>query len=128
MTEPLLDLDPALNICPDRIGSIHILGICGTAMAALAGMLKQSGHHVSGSDVNVYPPMSDFLERIEVEVFSGYQPENLHPPADLVIVGNVISKPNPEAQELAFSVSPTFARLACLFVATSAARRVRGSR
>ena len=101
MTEPLLDLDPALNICPDRVGSIHILGICGTAMAALAGMLKQSGHQVSGSDVNVYPPMSDFLEQIKVKVYSGYSPENLHPPADLVIVGNVISKPNPEAQELA---------------------------
>lgn len=101
MTEPLLDLDPDLNVCPDRVGSIHILGICGTAMAALAGMLKESGYAVSGSDANVYPPMSDFLEQIDVTVFSGYKPENLHPPADLVIVGNVISKPNPEAQELA---------------------------
>ncbi|MFC1831140.1 UDP-N-acetylmuramate:L-alanyl-gamma-D-glutamyl-meso-diaminopimelate ligase [Thermodesulfobacteriota bacterium] len=101
MTEPLLDLDPGLNFCPDRVGSIHILGICGTAMAALAGMLKESGYAVSGSDANVYPPMSDFLKQIDVTVFSGYKPENLHPPADLVIVGNVISKPNPEAQELA---------------------------
>ena len=101
MTEPLLDLDPALNFCPSKVHSIHILGICGTAMAALAGMLKESGYTVSGSDADVYPPMSDFLEGIEVKVLSGYEPGNLHPPADLVIVGNVISKPNPEAQELA---------------------------
>ena len=100
MTEPLLDLDPALNACPADVRSIHIIGICGTAMAALAGMLKESGYQVSGSDANVYPPMSDFLKGIEVKVFSGYKPENLQPPADLVIVGNVISKPNPEAQEL----------------------------
>lgn len=101
MTEPLLDLDPALNSAPAQVRSIHILGICGTAMAALAGMLKQSGYQVSGSDANVYPPMSDFLEQMQVKVFSGYKPENLHPQADLVIVGNVISRPNPEAQELA---------------------------
>ncbi len=101
MTESLLDLDPALNACPADVRSIHIIGICGTAMAALAGMLKESGYQVSGSDANVYPPMSDFLKRIEVRVFSGYKPEHLHPPPDLVVVGNVISKPNPEAQELA---------------------------
>lgn len=101
MTEELLDLDPALNFCPDQVRSIHILGICGTAMAALAGMLKESGYAVTGSDANVYPPMSDFLEQIDVRVFSGYRPENLHHSPDLVIVGNVISRPNPEAQELA---------------------------
>ena len=101
MTEPLLDLDPKLNVCPAEVRSIHIIGICGTAMAALAGMLKESGYQVSGSDANVYPPMSDFLEQIEVMVFSGYNAQNLHPSADLVIVGNVISRPNPEAQELA---------------------------
>ena len=101
MTEPLLDLDPALNSCPAEVRSIHIIGICGTAMAALAGMLMESGYEVSGSDANVYPPMSDFLLQMQVIVFSGYKAENLHPPADLVIVGNVISKPNAEAQELA---------------------------
>ena len=80
---------------------IHVLGICGTFMGGLAQIARALGHEVSGSDANVYPPMSNFLEQIKVKVYSGYSPENLHPPADLVIVGNVISKPNPEAQELA---------------------------
>jgi len=101
MDDTLLDLDPDLNYCPARVRSIHIIGICGTAMAALAGMLKESGYQVSGSDAKVYPPMSDFLEQIEVEVASGYRGKNIHPQTDLVIVGNVVSKPNPEAQELA---------------------------
>ncbi len=101
MTDPQLELDPALNYCPGGVRTIHLIGICGTAMAALAGMLKESGYRVVGSDAQVYPPMSDFLARIEVAVRSGYRAENLHPEPDLVIVGNVVSRPNPEARELA---------------------------
>jgi len=100
-TDVLLDLDPRLNYCPDHVRRVHLIGICGTAMAALAGMLKEQGFLVSGSDANVYPPMSTFLEQLGIEVTSGYDGRNLTPPADLVIVGNVVSKPNPEAQELA---------------------------
>lgn len=100
-TDALLDLDPELNYCPDQVSTIHIIGICGTAMAALAGMLKDKGFAVSGSDANVYPPMSDFLKQIDIAVHTGYRAENLTPPADLVIVGNVVSRPNAEAQELA---------------------------
>jgi len=106
MTDTLLDLDPKLNYCPEKVRTIHIIGICGTAMAALAGMLKQSGYAVAGSDAHVYPPMSEFLEQIGVSVTSGYRGENIHPQTDLVIVGNVISRPNPEAQELAGRKTP----------------------
>ena len=69
-------------------------------MASLAGMLKDHGYMITGSDQNIYPPMSLFLESLDIPVFSGYKPEHLHPRPDLVIVGNVITKKNPEAVEL----------------------------
>ena len=90
-------LSPALNTLPTVIHHIHLMGICGTGMASLAGMLKQRGYHVSGSDQNVYPPMSLFLEQLSIPVLQGYSPENLNPEPDLVIVGNVITRENPEA-------------------------------
>jgi UDP-N-acetylmuramate: L-alanyl-gamma-D-glutamyl-meso-diaminopimelate ligase len=76
------------------------MGICGTGMASLAGMLKQRKYLVTGSDQNVYPPMSDFLQSLSIPVLSGYDPGNLNPRPDLVIVGNVITRHNPEAIEL----------------------------
>jgi len=76
------------------------MGICGTGMAGLAGLLKAQGYHVTGSDQSVYPPMSHFLEHLLIPVMEGYRPENLHPVPDLVIVGNVITRFNPEAVEL----------------------------
>ncbi len=94
-------LDPQLNAAPDALRHIHIMGICGTGMAAIAGMLKESGYKVTGSDQNVYPPMSDFLAQVGIEVMQGYVPENLDPRPDLVIVGNVIQAVFPEAQRLA---------------------------
>ncbi|MCI5227333.1 MAG: UDP-N-acetylmuramate:L-alanyl-gamma-D-glutamyl-meso-diaminopimelate ligase [Candidatus Electrothrix sp. AX2] len=97
-------LDPQLNAAPNDIRDIrhiHIMGICGTGMAAIAGMLKESGYKVTGSDQNVYPPMSDFLAQAGIEVMQGYVPENLDPRPDLVIVGNVIQAVFPEAQRLA---------------------------
>ena len=106
MTDPIRDLNPALNKIPDSVKTIHLMGVCGTAMAALAGMLKQTGFTITGSDSQVYPPMSDFLARIGVEVFEGYKPENLDHRPDLVIVGNVIPKVNPEAQGLAVREIP----------------------
>ncbi len=69
-------------------------------MASLAGMLKQKGYQVSGSDQNIYPPMSLFLEKLSIPVLSGYKAENLSSNPDLVIVGNVITKFNNEAVEL----------------------------
>ena len=94
-------LDSQFNIAPDDIHHIHIMGICGTGMAAIAGMLKESGYWVTGSDQNVYPPMSDFLAQAGIDVMQGYVPENLEPRPDLVIVGNVIQAVFPEAQRLA---------------------------
>lgn len=80
--------------------TVHLMGICGTAMASLAGLLKDRGIHVTGSDQNPYPPMSTQLEKLGISIMVGYKPENLAHKPDLVIVGNVISKTNPEAQEL----------------------------
>ncbi len=77
---------------------IHLLGICGTGMAALAGILKEQGFRVTGSDEHVYPPMSTLLEGLGIPLKNGYRPENLTPTPDLVVVGNVIRRDNPEAQ------------------------------
>jgi UDP-N-acetylmuramate: L-alanyl-gamma-D-glutamyl-meso-diaminopimelate ligase len=76
----------------------HLIGICGTAMAALAGMLQARGHHVSGSDENVYPPMSTMLASLGIEVMQGYKSEHLEPAPDCVIVGNAIPRGNPELE------------------------------
>lgn len=85
---------------------IHLMGIGGTAMASLAGLLKDMGYLVSGSDHNVYPPMSDQLQELGIPVMDGYSAKNLDHHPDLVIVGNVISKSNPEAQALLASDIP----------------------
>ena len=70
---------------------IYFMGICGTAMASLACLFKEQGYLVTGSDENIYPPMSDQLERLEIPILKGYKRDNLNPRPDLVIVGNVIS-------------------------------------
>jgi len=102
----MMELDQKLNIAPEAIRHIHIMGICGTAMAAMAGMLKASGYTVTGSDTGVYPPMSDFLEKSGIQAAEGYDPKNLTPRPDLVIVGNVITRKNPEAIGLAEAAIP----------------------
>lgn len=76
----------------------HLIGICGTAMASLAGMLVKQGHKVTGSDENVYPPMSLELERLGIPVCQGYRPENLSGPPDVIVVGNAITRGNPELE------------------------------
>jgi UDP-N-acetylmuramate: L-alanyl-gamma-D-glutamyl-meso-diaminopimelate ligase len=77
----------------------HLIGICGTAMASLAGMLKARGHVVSGSDENVYPPMSTMLESIGIQIMRGYNAANLNQNPDCVVVGNAIPRGNPEVEE-----------------------------
>jgi UDP-N-acetylmuramate: L-alanyl-gamma-D-glutamyl-meso-diaminopimelate ligase len=99
--QPAAVMIPELNRLPSQIRHIHLMGICGTGMASLAGMLKNQGFAVTGSDQNVYPPMSTFLENLSIPVLGGYQASNLHDLPDLVIVGNVVTKLNPEAVELA---------------------------
>jgi UDP-N-acetylmuramate: L-alanyl-gamma-D-glutamyl-meso-diaminopimelate ligase len=77
---------------------IHLIGICGTAMASLAGMLQLRGHRVTGSDMAAYPPMSDLLTSLKIPVFEPYSEKNLEPRPDLVVVGNAISRGNVELE------------------------------
>jgi UDP-N-acetylmuramate: L-alanyl-gamma-D-glutamyl-meso-diaminopimelate ligase len=77
----------------------HLIGICGTAMASLAAMLQTRGHQVTGSDENVYPPMSTMLASLGISVIQGYAIDNLSPAPDCVVVGNAIPRGNPEVEE-----------------------------
>src|SRR3954447_17862401 len=79
---------------------IHLIGICGTAMASLAGMLKERGHRVTGSDAAAYPPMSDFLHELGIPVAQPFAAANLAPTPDLVVVGNAISRGNLELEDV----------------------------
>ena len=81
-----------------EIKRIHLIGICGTAMASLAGMLQTRGFEVTGSDQNIYPPMSTFLENRGVRLSPGFSERHLDPRPDLVVVGNAISRGNPEVE------------------------------
>jgi UDP-N-acetylmuramate: L-alanyl-gamma-D-glutamyl-meso-diaminopimelate ligase len=75
----------------------HLIGICGTAMASLAGLLHSVGHRVSGSDEQFYPPMDELLRKLGIPVFDGYRAENIQTP-DRVVVGNAIARGNPELE------------------------------
>ena len=77
---------------------VHLIGVCGTGMGAFAGLLKQAGHRVTGSDTAFYPPMGDALERWGIETRTGFSPEHLIPAPDLVVIGNVCRPSNPEAR------------------------------
>ncbi len=77
---------------------IHILGICGTFMGGIAALAKALGHQVTGSDAQVYPPMSDQLAALGIELIEGYSPEQLTPRPDLVIIGNALSRGNPAVE------------------------------
>jgi UDP-N-acetylmuramate: L-alanyl-gamma-D-glutamyl-meso-diaminopimelate ligase len=79
---------------------IHLIGICGTAMASLAGMLAERGFRVTGSDAAAYPPMSDFLQSLGIPVSQPFSAENLNPRPDLVVVGNAISRGNVELEHV----------------------------
>jgi len=83
----------------------HLIGVCGTAMGSLAGMLKVQGHRVTGSDKAYYPPMSDELKRLRIETFEGFDAFHLHPQnrgngasPDVVVVGNATSRGNAEIE------------------------------
>ena len=81
-----------------EIKSVHFVGICGTAMASAAAALKEKGYDVTGSDQAVYPPMSTFLAERKIAVMDGYSERNLAHKPDLVVIGNAISRGNPEAE------------------------------
>ena len=79
---------------------LHLIGICGTAMASLAGLLNQRGFHVTGSDAAAYPPMSDFLASLGIPLAQPFDARNLNPRPDLVVVGNAISRGNAELEQV----------------------------
>ena len=88
---------PHLKELPD-VERVYLIGICGTAMASLAGMLQQRGYVISGSDEHVYPPMSTYLERLGIPVLEGYTKEHLETfRPDLVVIGNAAANTNAEA-------------------------------
>jgi UDP-N-acetylmuramate: L-alanyl-gamma-D-glutamyl-meso-diaminopimelate ligase len=79
---------------------IHLSGICGTAMASLAGLLQLQGHRITGSDKAAYPPMSDLLHRLGIPILEPYAEANLEPAPDLVVIGNALSRGNPEVERV----------------------------
>jgi UDP-N-acetylmuramate: L-alanyl-gamma-D-glutamyl-meso-diaminopimelate ligase len=81
-----------------EIRSVHFVGICGTAMASAAAAIKEKGFEVTGSDTNVYPPMSTFLADRKIDVMSAYSESNLAHKPDLVVIGNAMSRGNPEVE------------------------------
>lgn len=93
-------MDLTHNFIPDSVRTVHLVAICGTAMGAVASMLKKQGFEVTGSDQKVYPPMSDFLKNQGISIMEGFRPENLAHEPDLVIVGNAVSRDNPEVQAM----------------------------
>ncbi len=82
---------------PDVVETVHLIGVCGTGMGSLAGLLQQAGYTVGGSDENCYPPMSTRIAEMGVRLLEGYRPEHLDPAPDLVIVGNACTPTHPEA-------------------------------
>jgi len=94
---------------------IHILGVCGTFMGSLAQLAKALGHRVTGSDANVYPPMSTQLEQAGIELMQGFDPSHLQPAPDLVVIGNAMSRGNPAVeyvlnQGIAYTSGPQWLR------------------
>src|SRR6202165_5432100 len=88
------------NLSTRKPKHIHLIGICGTAMASLAGMLQERGFRVTGSDAAAYPPMSTFLESLGIPVAQPFAEANLNPRPDLVVVGNALSRGNVELERV----------------------------
>jgi UDP-N-acetylmuramate: L-alanyl-gamma-D-glutamyl-meso-diaminopimelate ligase len=88
------------NRIPENVSKIHLIAVCGTGMGALACMLKNLGFEISGSDHNIYPPMSDFLREQGIRIMEGFKAEHIRDALDLVVVGNAVTRDNPEVQKL----------------------------
>ncbi len=91
---------PRILPTPENIRTVHLMAICGTGMGSFAGLLHREGFQVTGSDSGIYPPMSDQLATLGIPVMDGYRASNLDHVPDLVVVGNAITRVNPEAQAL----------------------------
>ncbi len=93
-------MDMNKNIIPETVQTIHLIAVCGTGMGALACMLRDLGFEVTGSDQKIFPPMSHFLKQKGIKMNDGFRAENLSYEPDLVIVGNAVTKDNPEVKEM----------------------------
>ena len=91
---------------PINVGHVHLIGVGGSAMAALAGMLAERGLRVSGSDNQLYEPTASMLKRLKLELYGTYDGANLTPAPDLVVVGNVVTRTNPEVTRLLETGTP----------------------
>jgi UDP-N-acetylmuramate: L-alanyl-gamma-D-glutamyl-meso-diaminopimelate ligase len=89
-----------VNDIPAPGSHIHLIAVCGVGMASLAGLLQARGFRVTGSDQNIYPPMSTYLAEIGIEVLPGFRAEHLFPRPDFVVIGNAVSRGNPEAEHV----------------------------
>ena len=92
---------PENNRIPKKVKTVHLIAVCGTAMGALACMLKDMGYQVTGSDNNIYPPMSRFLDEKGVSIMAGFDGSHLAYRPDLVVVGNAVSRENAEVVAIA---------------------------
>jgi len=88
------------NSIPEHVKKIHLIAVCGTGMGALACMLKDLGFEITGSDQNIYPPMSTFLSEKGIPILKGFSAAHLSDKPDLIIVGNTVSRENSEVQEM----------------------------
>ncbi len=93
-------MDLSKNHIPEHVKKIHLIAICGTGMGALGCMLKDMGFEVTGSDQHIYPPMSRFLSEKGIDILNGFRGENLSCHPDLVVVGNAVSRNNPEVEKM----------------------------
>jgi len=106
MAESAAESRARLERIPPTVRHIHLIGVAGSAMAALAGMLAARGFRVTGSDNQLYEPSASLLKRLKIDVRNIYDPRNLEPAPDLVVVGNVVTRANPEAAALIASRIP----------------------
>src|SRR5258708_39503133 len=104
--ETALESVSRLARIPAQVRHIHLIGVAGSAMAALAGMLAERGLRVTGSDNQLDEPTASLLKRLKIEVSNSFDGANLVPPPDLVVVGNVVTRANPEAVALLASSIP----------------------
>ncbi len=102
---------------------VHLSAICGTAMASLAGLLRERGHEVTGSDQDVYPPMSTQLAELGIRIMSPYAEANVPAESDLVVIGNALSRGNPEV-EITLDRRQPMTSPSCRTGMTATARRI----
>jgi UDP-N-acetylmuramate: L-alanyl-gamma-D-glutamyl-meso-diaminopimelate ligase len=106
LSESTADSATRIERIPAQINHVHLLGIAGSAMAALAGMLTARGFRVTGSDSQLYEPAASQLARLKIQVAQPYSGANLRPAPDLAVIGNVVTRANPEVQALLASPTP----------------------